>query len=92
MSGDSRARVEQVLIGAFERREAVTALDCEVVTRDGRTRIFEINGVPVFNQQRDFCGYRGIARDVTGRKQSERELRESEEKFRVWLNRCRWEF
>ncbi|MDD2915123.1 MAG: PAS domain S-box protein [Gallionella sp.] len=47
--------------------------------KDGHQVIFETSGVPVINKEGKFCGYRGIDRDITGRKQAENALVESEE-------------
>ena len=47
----------------------------------GRIKFLEISGVPFFDESGKPCGYRGITRDITERKQAEEALRESEEKF-----------
>jgi PAS domain S-box-containing protein len=39
--------------------------------KDGRHVILETNGVPVHDAQRNLLGYRGIDRDITGRKAAE---------------------
>ncbi len=38
--------------------------------KDGRLIVLETSGVPVFDSQGQFCGYRGIDRDVTERKRA----------------------
>jgi PAS domain S-box-containing protein len=43
--------------------------------KDGRLIILETSGVPIFDADRQFCGYRGMDRDITIRKQAEQELR-----------------
>ncbi len=40
--------------------------------KDGSERIIELTGVPVFGSDGVFTGYRGVARDVTERAQSQR--------------------
>jgi PAS domain S-box-containing protein len=50
-------------------------------TRDGGTRPFEVSSVGIRRDGR-FAGIQGAARDVTERERLERELRESEERYR----------
>jgi PAS domain S-box-containing protein len=40
------------------------------------------NGVPIYDEDGRFLGYRGIARDVTAQVEAERKLRDSEQRFR----------
>jgi PAS domain S-box-containing protein len=40
------------------------------------------NGVPVFDEQSEFLGYRGVSRDITVQVEAERALRDSEQRFR----------
>ena len=51
--------------------------------RDGRQVILETSGIPIFDEQKHVLGYRGIARDVTERKQVEHELLESRLRYRT---------
>ena len=50
--------------------------------KDGHQVILETSGVPVFDDNNKLIGYRGIDRDITERKISEKKLKESEDKFR----------
>jgi PAS domain S-box-containing protein len=47
--------------------------------KDGREVVIESSGKPIFDEQGQFRGYRGIDRDVTLRKKMEEDLRESKE-------------
>ncbi|SDP67515.1 cache domain-containing protein [Desulforhopalus singaporensis] len=51
----------------------------EIVCRhqDGRSIVIEKNGVPFFNDRHELIGYRGVARDISERKQAEDALRRS---------------
>jgi PAS domain S-box-containing protein len=51
--------------------------DLENVNRhkDGRLVVLETSGVPLFDERGEFCGYRGIDRDVTCRKEMEEQMR-----------------
>ena len=43
--------------------------------KDGRLVILETSGIPIFDLSGSFIGYRGIDRDITGRKQTEEKLK-----------------
>lgn len=47
-----------------------------LTTSSGDTRCFEISGDPVFSPTGEFKGYRGVAQDITARKQAEQQLRQ----------------
>ncbi len=45
--------------------------------RDGETVYVSLSGDPVFDENRRFAGYRGIARNITVRKQADQQLRDN---------------
>jgi len=55
-------------------RKPLVALENVNLRKDGREVVLETSGVPVFDSLGVFKGYRGIDRDITGRKQAERAL------------------
>jgi PAS domain S-box-containing protein len=50
--------------------------------QDGRLITLETNGVPIFDVNQQFRGYRGMGRDITLRKQSEAKLQAAELQLR----------
>lgn len=68
---------------AFENREAFTLLENPLVHRDGSLVWVETSGEPIFDDNGEFRGYRGIDRDITEHKQAEEALKESEEHYRM---------
>jgi PAS domain S-box-containing protein len=54
-------------------------LEKSVMHKDGFTVIIETSAIPIFDRRGSFCGYRGIDRDISDRKQTEIELRESKQ-------------
>ena len=55
------------------------------ITRDGKRICLLTNGVPILDESGNLLGYRGIDKDITERKQMEKALQESEEKFRHFV-------
>jgi PAS domain S-box-containing protein len=56
--------------------------------RGGR-RIAQVSGVPFFDAEGGFRGYRGSGRDVTRQRDAQRRLRESEQRFRSLVENLR---
>ena len=58
-------------------------------SNDGRIRWIKTSGIPIFDEDRGaFCGYRGVATDITGAKLQEEALRRSEEAERAARERA----
>ena len=51
--------------------------------KDGREVVFESSGTPIFDEEGQFRGYRGLDRDITARKQTEAAQRKNEEIYRL---------
>jgi PAS domain S-box-containing protein len=83
MTPEESQRVRKILKAKFAEREPVHRLEGMHVHRDGHLVWVELNAMPIFDGEGAFKGYRGIMRDITGRKRTEEALRESEEKFRT---------
>ncbi|HSW03098.1 EAL domain-containing protein [Aquabacterium sp.] len=58
----------------LEARQPFTDFEYRVVTEDGSIRHYSARGEPLFDAQGVFLGYRGVANDITKRKQHEQEL------------------
>lgn len=67
-------RIGKIIRPIFKKREPFSQLENINQHLDGRQVILETSGVPFFDEDGVFKGYRGIDRDITHRKQIEMEL------------------
>lgn len=65
-------RAEKLLRAYAARRQPFKAFENAQRHKNGSLLVLESSGVPFFDDEQRFCGYRGIARDVTERKQADR--------------------
>ncbi len=80
-----REKVEEEF-GVFKReRKSFANLLNVNLHKNGSMVSLESSGVPIFDSEGVFHGYRGIDRDISERKRSEEMLRESEENFRTLI-------
>jgi PAS domain S-box-containing protein len=78
ISDEDHSQVYQTLLEVMKLREP-RAIECRLASRDGRERIVSITFVPIFLSG-ELNGIHGIMKDITQRKQEERELIRSEER------------
>ena len=74
---DESIRFSTVFNHFFFRPEAFTHIEKKLIHKDGHRVDVESSGSPVFNIQGELQGYRGITRDITERKQVERDIRKA---------------
>ena len=85
MSDKEATRVASKLQAVIRTGKPFRGLETVNRRKDGRLVVIETSGVPFFDSEGKFLGYRGIDRDITERKQAEEALRKSEEKYRTIL-------
>jgi light-regulated signal transduction histidine kinase (bacteriophytochrome) len=66
--------VEKELTDLAVRQEAFVGVEQYFEDSEGNTAIFETSGVPLFTNNGIFKGYRGISKDITERKKTERQI------------------
>ncbi|MBT9512867.1 MAG: EAL domain-containing protein, partial [Acidovorax sp.] len=59
----------------LERHQEFRDFEFERHDRQGRSYWVSISGTPIFDDDGMFCGYRGVGKDITARKNDENELR-----------------
>ncbi|WP_084813673.1 cache domain-containing protein [Desulfogranum japonicum] len=77
MTSKEAEKVFKKFILYKELREPFANLVNENLHKDGRKVILESSGIPVFDRNGDFRGYRGIDRDITERIEIEEQLRQA---------------
>jgi PAS domain S-box-containing protein len=86
MPSDEAERVSKIFQAAVESQKPLTWLENTNLHKDGRLIVLETSGEPIFKENGDLIGYRGIDRDITERKKAEQKLKESEEMYRNLFN------
>lgn len=71
MPADEAEKIAGLFKDIAEAREPFAGLENINIHKDGRHVVIETSGVPIFDAGGELLGYRGIDRDITGRKQAE---------------------
>lgn len=77
MPPDEAKRVGEIFAPITARRESFAMIENTMVPHDGHLIVVETSGEPIFDEQGEFRGYRGIDRDITQRKKTEEQLRKA---------------
>lgn len=83
MPPDEAARIEPRFRAAAEHRQPLVGMENINLHKDGHRVVLETSAVPIFDANGAWCGYRGIDRDITERKEVEKKL----ELFRALIER-----
>ncbi len=79
-------RIANTFSAVFTAQQPISGLENTNLHKDGHKVILETSGVPIFDADGNFRGYRGIDRDITERKQAEEALRISENRLRAIID------
>jgi diguanylate cyclase (GGDEF)-like protein/PAS domain S-box-containing protein len=83
MTPEDAKRTMEETADLFAERRPMLNYETTFIHKTGRVVITETNASPFFDAEGNYCGYRGIDRDITERKRMMAALGESEEKFRT---------
>jgi PAS domain S-box-containing protein len=81
MPPEEAKRVAGVFGPLLSTQQPLVALENINLRKDGRLVVLETSGLPFYDADGNFKGYRGTDRDITERKQAERTLQESEARY-----------
>ena len=70
---DETEQIAELFSNIVKSRKPFMRLENKNVHKNGRLIVLETSGVPVFEKDGSFAGYRGIDRDITERKRAEEE-------------------
>jgi diguanylate cyclase (GGDEF)-like protein/PAS domain S-box-containing protein len=87
MTPEDKVRVGEIFRAIAESQKPFANLENWNFHKDGRKVLLETSGVPIFDSQGQYAGYRGIDRDITVRKQAEEEKRQANEKLTVLVKK-----
>jgi two-component system cell cycle sensor histidine kinase/response regulator CckA len=83
---ETSERMYRVFNQVYRTGLPANASEYDIIRKDGSTCILEMSTSLVRDTKGKPVGFRGIVRDITDRKQAEKALRESEERYRQLLN------
>ena len=83
MPEDEARRISDISNSLLSSRMSFTALENMNLHKDGHHVFNETSGVPLFDNNGSFTGYRGITRDITERKRTEALLKDQELQLRT---------
>jgi len=89
------ARVREIFLRIAAKAQPINSLLNINLHKNGHEVVLETSGVPVFSNDGQLLGYRGMDRDVSQRQQTENALRESETRLRLsqqFANIGSWEW
>jgi len=81
MPPEEAERVARIFSSSAGLQRPFKLLDNANVHKDGHIVVLETSGIPVFDVNGVFHGYRGIDRDITERKRAEEELRKAHDEM-----------
>jgi len=81
MPTEETDRVSKIFDKIRVKKEPLHCLENINLHKNGHTVVLETSGVPFFDGDGELCGYRGIDRDITQRKQAEMKLKKAHDEL-----------
>jgi PAS domain S-box-containing protein len=81
MPPEEAKRIKETFIAAVKQHLPINSLENINLHKNGHPVVLETSGNPIFDTKGKFCGYRGIDRDISRRKEAENKLLEQTQKL-----------
>jgi PAS domain S-box-containing protein len=81
-----RDSIAELFFEIFSKQKPFECLENINIHKHGYPVVLETNGVPIFDREGNFRGYRGISRDVTERNQAQAALQETQQQLQAILD------
>ena len=79
---DVKNQLKEEAFSAFKQKLVFKDFENPNVHKDGQIVFLKTSGSPILDKEGNLIGYRGADSDITERKQAEKQLKNSEEKYR----------
>lgn len=83
MTKQDASESREVFAQTCREKRPIVDMENWNLTKDGKKVLLLTNGVPILDDNGEILGYRGVNKDITARKQTEIQLKENEEKYRM---------
>ncbi|MFX1576238.1 MAG: PAS domain S-box protein [Promethearchaeota archaeon] len=82
IDSDSTENEEPILVESFSKQKPFRNIVDRFIHRDGNVIFLEATGRPIYEENGELQGFRGVCRDITQRMRADEILRESEARYR----------
>ena len=79
---EEKEKLKNTAFEVFSKKEVFRNYENTNIHKNGQRLILSTNGSPIFDDNGNLKGYRGVDEDITERKQTEQALQKSENRFR----------
>jgi PAS domain S-box-containing protein len=78
MTPEEKARMVKIFKALAAERKPIELLKNTLIHKDGRQVVVETSGLPIYDSQARFCGFRGTDRDITEKHRLEERLQQAQ--------------
>lgn len=83
MPPEEARRITEMFRSLVENKQAIVALENVNLHKNGHQVVLETSGLPFLDAEGNLKGYRGVDRDITGRKRADEQLKATNEELQI---------